>query len=49
MNSWEVAMTEADQAHPVWRDPIVAEVRRVREEMFWIAPTALPGWASTGR
>ena len=24
-------MTEAD---PVWRDPIVAEVRRVREELF---------------
>jgi hypothetical protein len=27
-------MTEADQAHPIWRDPIVAEVRRVREELF---------------
>ena len=27
-------MTEADQAHPAWRDPIVAEVRRVREELF---------------
>ena len=27
-------MTEAAQAHPVWRDPIVAEVRRVREELF---------------
>ncbi len=24
-------MTEAD---PIWRDPIVAEVRRVREELF---------------
>lgn len=27
-------MIEADQAHPRWRDPIVAEVRRVREELF---------------
>ena len=27
-------MTEADQEHPIWRDPIVAEVRRVREELF---------------
>ena len=27
-------MAEADQAHPAWRDPIVAEVRRVREELF---------------
>ncbi len=27
-------MTEAEQAHPAWRDPIVAEVRRVREELF---------------
>ena len=27
-------MTEAEQADPAWRDPIVAEVRRVREELF---------------
>jgi len=27
-------MTDADQAHQGWRDPIVAEVRRVREELF---------------
>ena len=27
-------MTEADQAHPIWRDPIVAEVHCVREELF---------------
>jgi hypothetical protein len=27
-------MTEADQEHQIWRDPIVAEVRRVREELF---------------
>lgn len=27
-------MTEADHTHEVWRDPIVAEVRRVREELF---------------
>lgn len=27
-------MTEAGEEHRVWRDPIVAEVRRVREELF---------------
>lgn len=27
-------MTEAGQEHQVWRDPIVAEVRRVREQLF---------------
>ena len=27
-------MTEAGHEHEVWRDPIVAEVRRVREELF---------------
>lgn len=30
-------MAEADQVHQVWRDPIVAEVRRVREELFTAA------------
>ena len=27
-------MTEAGPEHQVWRDPIVAEVRRVREDLF---------------
>jgi hypothetical protein len=27
-------MTEAGQEHQVWRDPIVADVRRVREPLF---------------
>ena len=27
-------MPEAREEHHVWRDPIVAEVRRVREELF---------------
>ena len=27
-------MTAAGQAHPIWRDPVVAEVRRVGEALF---------------
>ena len=27
-------MTEADEQSKVWQDPIVAEVRRVREDLF---------------
>lgn len=33
MSSWEKAMTE-HREQQTWRDPIVAEVRRVREELF---------------
>ena len=27
-------MTEAGHEHQLWRDPIVAEVRRIRQELF---------------